>query len=146
MHATIVPSPLSNLLLFSLPLPLFSGGFAGPPAPRSPYFPGAGEDPAAHGHWCAFTDLYHTIPYHTIPWVCYRRRNQWLRRALALFCLPLIWLARVVYLTYVEATPYPHKRDSFWVFLMAQHRIPLHTKHMVKRVLRGWCLCQEDKI
>ena len=25
----------------------------------------AGEDPAAHGHWCAFTDLYHTIPYHT---------------------------------------------------------------------------------
>ena len=22
-----------------------------------------GEDPAAHGHWCAFTDLYHTIPY-----------------------------------------------------------------------------------
>ena len=20
---------------------------------------------AAHGHWCAFTDLYHTIPYHT---------------------------------------------------------------------------------
>ena len=26
-----------------------------------------GEDPAAHGHWCAFTDLYHTIPYHTMP-------------------------------------------------------------------------------
>ena len=25
-----------------------------------------GEDPAAHGHWCAFTDLYHTIPYHTM--------------------------------------------------------------------------------
>ena len=23
-----------------------------------------GEDPAAHGHWCTFTDLYHTtIPY-----------------------------------------------------------------------------------
>ena len=22
-----------------------------------------GEDPAAHGHWCAFTDLYHTMPY-----------------------------------------------------------------------------------
>ena len=34
----------------------------------------------------------------TIPWVCYRRRNQWLRLALASFCLPLIWLARVVYL------------------------------------------------
>ena len=28
----------------------------------------------------------------------YRRRNQWLRLALALFCLPLTWLARVVYL------------------------------------------------
>ena len=25
-----------------------------------------GEDPAAHGHWCAFTDIYHTIPYHTL--------------------------------------------------------------------------------
>ena len=35
----------------------------------------------------------------TIPWVCYRRRNQWLRLALALFCLPLIWLARVPYHT-----------------------------------------------
>ena len=34
----------------------------------------------------------------TIPWVCYRRRNQWPRLALASFCLPLIWLARVVYL------------------------------------------------
>ena len=33
-----------------------------------------------------------------MPWVCYRRRNQWLRLALALFCLPLMWLARVVYL------------------------------------------------
>ena len=30
--------------------------------------------------------------------MCYRRRNQWLRLALALFCLPLMWLARVVYL------------------------------------------------
>ena len=52
-----------------------------------------GEDPAAHDHWCAFTDLCHTI-----PWVCYRGRNQWLRLALASFCLPLMWLARVVYL------------------------------------------------
>ena len=58
-----------------------------------PYVVPIGEDPAAHGHWCAFTDLYHTM-----PWVCYRRRNQWLRLALALFCLPLIWLACVVYL------------------------------------------------
>ena len=23
-----------------------------------------GEDPAAHGHWCTFTNLYHTMPYH----------------------------------------------------------------------------------
>ena len=29
-----------------------------------PYVVPIGEDPAAHGHWCAFTDLYHTIPYH----------------------------------------------------------------------------------
>ena len=42
-----------------------------------PYVVPIGEDPAAHGHWCAFTDLYHTIPY------------QWLRLALALVCLPL---------------------------------------------------------
>ena len=34
----------------------------------------------------------------TIHRVCYRRRDQWPRLALALFCLPLIWLARVVYL------------------------------------------------
>ena len=33
-------------------------------APR-PYVVPIGEDPAAHGHWCAFTDLY---PYHTIPY------------------------------------------------------------------------------
>ena len=26
------------------------------------------------------------LAYHTIPWVCYRRRNQWLHLALALFC------------------------------------------------------------
>ena len=24
-----------------------------------------GEDPAAHGHWCAFTDLCHAMPCHT---------------------------------------------------------------------------------
>ena len=49
-----------------------------------------GEDPAAHGHWCAFTDLCHAMPHHTsagrfggqasvtdiyhaMPWVCHRR-------------------------------------------------------------------------
>ena len=31
------------------------------PWPRQLIVP-IGEDPAAHGHWCAFTDLYHTIP------------------------------------------------------------------------------------
>ena len=25
-----------------------------------------GEDPAAHGHWCTFTDLYHAMPCHAI--------------------------------------------------------------------------------
>ena len=30
-----------------------------------------------HGHWCAFTDLYHTIPYHTI-----------LRRGCGARCIP----------------------------------------------------------
>ena len=32
-----------------------------------------GEDPAAHGHWCTFTDLYHTIPYQPVMssgWPC----------------------------------------------------------------------------
>ena len=28
-----------------------------------PYVVPIGEDPAAHGHWCAVTDLYHAIPY-----------------------------------------------------------------------------------
>ena len=62
---------------------------------------------------------YHTIPYHTIPWVCYRRRNQWLRLALALFCLPLIWLARVVYLLVGVAIPYhtiPHHINASGAF------------------------------
>ena len=27
-----------------------------------------GEDPAAHGHWCTFTDLCHTIPCYTMPY------------------------------------------------------------------------------
>ena len=40
----------------------------------------------------------------TMPWLCYRRRNQWLRLAIASFCLPLTWLARVVCLAYAEAT------------------------------------------
>ena len=31
-----------------------------------PYVVPVGEDPAAHGHWCTFTDLYHTIPCHSI--------------------------------------------------------------------------------
>ena len=65
--------------------------------------------------------VHHTMPYRqfssapcrTIPsqtsaapyqWVCYRRRNQWLRLALASFCLHLTWLARVVYLRCVEGT------------------------------------------
>ena len=30
-----------------------------------------GEDPAAHGHWYAFTDLYHAMPYHASS----RRKN-----------------------------------------------------------------------
>ena len=42
-----------------------------------------------------------SAPTSTMPWVCYRRRNQWLRLALALFCLPLIWLTCCV--PYVEA-------------------------------------------
>ena len=29
-----------------------------------PYVVPIGEDPAAHGHWCAFTDLYHAMPCH----------------------------------------------------------------------------------
>ena len=32
-----------------------------------PYVVPIGEDPAAHGHWCAFTDLYHATPCHA-PW------------------------------------------------------------------------------
>ena len=49
--------------------------------------------PGRFGGQVSVTDIYHTV-----PWVCYRRRNQWLRLALASFCLPLTWLARVVYL------------------------------------------------
>ena len=34
-----------------------------------PYVVPISEDLAAHGHWCAFTDLYHTIPYTTFGFV-----------------------------------------------------------------------------
>ena len=37
-----------------------------------PYVVPIGEDPAAHGHWCTFTDLYHTMPYHTMRVPCHR--------------------------------------------------------------------------
>ena len=53
-------------------------------------------------------------PYHTIPWVCYRRRNQWLRLALALFCLPLIWLACVVYLLVCVAEGWDGRRGCVY--------------------------------
>ena len=51
---------------------------------------------------------------HTIPWVCYPRRNQWLRMALALFCLPLIWLARVVYLLVCVAEGWGGRRGCVY--------------------------------
>ena len=54
------------------------------------------------------------LPYHTIPWVCYRRRNQWLRLALALFCLPLIWLACVVYLLVCVAEGWDGRRGCVY--------------------------------
>ena len=41
----------------------------------------------------------------TMPWLCYRRRNQWLRLALASFCLPLTWLARVVTMPHIQFMP-----------------------------------------
>ena len=52
--------------------------------------------------------------YHTMPWVCYRRRNQWLRLALALFCLPLIWLACVVYLLVCVAEGWDGRRGCVY--------------------------------
>ena len=57
----------------SVPVPpdYITNGYGYPKQATSctwPYVVPIGEDPAAHGHWCAFTDLYHTIPYHTIPW------------------------------------------------------------------------------
>ena len=78
---------------------------------------------------------YHTIPYHTIPWVCYRRRNQWLRLALALFCLPLIWLARVVYLLVGVAEGWGGRRGHAYpcvglghaMLALRRHTIPYHT-------------------
>ena len=34
------------------------------PCQFMPWVVPVGEDLAAHGHWCAFTDLYHAMPYH----------------------------------------------------------------------------------
>ena len=46
--------------------------------------------------------------------MCYRRRNQWLRLALALFCLPLIWLACVVYLLVCVAEGWDGRRGCVY--------------------------------
>ena len=58
----------------SLPVPpdYITNGYGYPMQTTSctwPYVVPIGEDPAAHGHWCAFTDLYHAIPYHAC-WPC----------------------------------------------------------------------------
>ena len=55
------------------------------------------------------------------------RTHQWLRLALASFCLPLIWLARVVYLTYVEAT-------VFGVGMNIRCDVPYHYVHLRSHV------------
>ena len=56
----------SNLdsLPFFLPCAGFNNGYGCPMQTTSctwPYVVPIGEDAAAHGHWCAFTDLYHTM-------------------------------------------------------------------------------------
>ena len=53
----------------SVPMPpdYITNGYGFPKQTTSctwPYVVPIGEDPAAHGHWCTFTDLYHTIPCH----------------------------------------------------------------------------------
>ena len=58
-----------------------------------------GEDPAAHGHWCTFTDFYHTksVLQSTQPHVS---------TVEASFQHPLIWLDSVAWLALVEVMPY----------------------------------------
>ena len=65
------PIKLLAYAMPSVPVPpdYITNGYGYPKQTTSctwPYVVPIGEDPAAHGHWCAFTDLYHTIPYHTV--------------------------------------------------------------------------------
>ena len=46
--------------------------------------------------------------------MCYRRRNQWLRLAQALFCLPLIWLVCGVYLLVCVAEGWGGRRGCVY--------------------------------
>ena len=62
-------------------------------------------------------DFCHTIPYHG----CATVDDQWLRLALALCCLPLTWLARVVYLLVGVAEPY------HTYFVLVHRPLPHHT-------------------
>ena len=85
-----------------------------------------------------------TIPYHTIPWVCYRRRNQWLRLALALFCLPLIWLARVVYLLVGVAEGCGGWRGHAYPCAVTGYAMLRYSVGVGVGFLRG-VLCQKDE-
>ena len=62
------PINLRAYAMPSVPVPpdYITNGYGSPMQTTSCTWPSVvpiGEDPAAHGHWCAFTDLYHTIPY-----------------------------------------------------------------------------------
>ena len=48
----------------------------------------AGPGRFCFGRQQSSTDILSHLAYHTIPWVCYCRRNLWLHLALALCCLP----------------------------------------------------------
>ena len=74
-HTVTIPYHTRPKTGISHPHPAHNRLFS--PAPRAKSGPpGECTDPstiscawhsAAHGHWCPFTDFYHTIPYHTIP-------------------------------------------------------------------------------
>ena len=79
-----------------------------------------------------------------MPWVCYRRRNQWLRLALASFCLPLMWLARVVYLLVGVAEGCGGWRGHAHPCAVTGHAMLRYSVGVGAGFLRG-VLCQKDE-
>ena len=100
---TLCHRPCPTSFFPPLPLPLFSGGFTGPPAPRSPYFPGAHPtglvtQPCFWGlHWglCWVGATQSALAHSAAPLHTPLRRQE--RRKLTLDTIIRVWARKTVH-------------------------------------------------